>query len=78
MMSQKIEKKLFQNPVAITFSWNSKLDLDNYGFAAKLIIDGLKGYLIKDDNKRYIKSITHQYSDEDTIKISIKELETNQ
>lgn len=73
LMEQKIVRDIYQNPVEITFQWNTKLDLDNYGFVAKLIIDGLKGYLIRDDSKKYIICITHKYWDGDGIKVNILE-----
>jgi CTP:phosphocholine cytidylyltransferase-like protein len=55
LLSQKVPKKLFENPVDIEFFWNSLLDLDNHGYMAKLIIDGLKGYSIRDDSKNTYK-----------------------
>ena len=61
LINQRILKKLFEKPVNIEFYWNSLLDLDNHGYLAKLIIDGLKGYLIQDDSKKYIEKITHSY-----------------
>lgn len=61
LQAQNIPKELFKSPVDIVFRWNSKLDLDNHGYVAKLIIDGMKGYLLKDDSKKYINSITHEY-----------------
>lgn len=73
LLSQKIPRKLFQNPVIIKFSWNSKLDLDNHGYIAKLIIDGFKGYLIYDDSKKYMIGISHEYWDGDGVKVFIDE-----
>lgn len=61
LINQRVPKKLFENPSRIEFYWNSLLDLDNHGYIAKLIIDGLKGYLIQDDSKKYIEKITHSY-----------------
>lgn len=77
LLSQRVPKIIFENPIDISFSWNSKLDLDNHGYLAKLIIDGLKGYLIKDDTQKYIHSIYHQYGAEKGVKVSIKELVAN-
>lgn len=73
LLSNKIPKKEFEKPIEIVFSWNSKLDLDNHGYLAKLIIDGLKGYLIKDDTKKYIKTIKHKYWEGNGARVSIKE-----
>ena len=71
LINQRVPKKIFEKPVEIEFYWNSLLDLDNHGYIAKLIIDGLKGYLIHDDSKKYIEKITHSYWLEKGIKIII-------
>lgn len=73
LLKQKIPRRKFNNPVQISFSWNSKLDLDNHGYIAKLIIDGLKDYLIYNDSKKYVVKISHEYWDKPGIKINIKE-----
>ena len=60
MLRQKhIPRKTFQKPVSVRISYNSRLDIDNHGYLSKLIIDGLKGYLIQDDTRRYIRAL-HQ------------------
>ena len=74
LRSLKIYKKLFEKPVAITISYNSRLDIDNHGYLAKLIIDGLKGYLIVDDNKKYVTALTQQFYNGDGIMIEIEEV----
>lgn len=63
-------------PVEITFRYNSRLDCDNHGYLNKLLIDGLKGHLIVDDDKRYVKRIITEFQSEskDIIMI-IKEIE---
>lgn len=73
LQSQNIPKKPFNKSINIGFKWNSKLDLDNHGYIAKLIIDALKGYLIHDDTIKYIKSIKHEYHDEESVKVKIVE-----
>ena len=75
MQSQNIPKKTFKKPVNIIFKWHSKLDLDNHGYIAKLIIDSLKGYLIFDDTAKYISSITHEYQSENGVKVRLYEVE---
>lgn len=49
---------MFKKPVKIKFYYNSRLDCDNHGYLNKLIIDALKGLVIQDDDKRYVKEIT--------------------
>lgn len=75
LLIRRIPKNLFKKPLRIDFYWNSLLDLDNHGYVAKLIIDGLKGYLIKDDSKKYIIEIHHAYWLFEGVKIRIFESE---
>lgn len=74
LMEQRIPKKIFRKPVRIEFFWNSMLDLDNHGYLTKLIIDGLKGYLIANDSKKYVRKITHAYWLGNGVKIKISEV----
>ena len=65
--------KKFDKPVEIKFFWNDGLDIDKHAAMGKMIIDGLKGVLFTDDGKKYIKKVSHEYHDEDYIKIEIEE-----
>lgn len=73
LISSNIPKKVFENPVRIKFFWNTGFDLDNHGYVAKLIIDGLKGFLIRNDDKKYVKEINHAYWDGNGVKLEISE-----
>lgn len=74
MKSQNIHQKMFEKPVNIAFKWHSKLDLDNHGYIAKLIIDSLKGYLIRDDTGKYINRITHEYQKNKGVRTKLNEV----
>lgn len=63
----------FDKPVSITYYWNDRMDLDNHAYMAKLITDSLVGILLEDDTRRYVKSITHSWHDENCIAIVIEE-----
>ena len=73
LVKNKVPKTLFDTSISVEFHWHSKLDLDNHGYAAKLIIDSLKGYVIKDDTKKYITQITHRFWGSKGVKLIIKE-----
>lgn len=73
MRAQHIPAKLFNNPVHIKIYFNDNLDIDNHGYISKLIIDGIKGYLIADDTRKYINSLTQCFYDEDGILIELTE-----
>ena len=73
LYANKIPKKLFKNPVKVTISYNSKLDIDNHGYISKLIIDGMKGYLITDDKRKYMVSLEQKFWDEEGILVEVEE-----
>lgn len=74
MLQQKVPRKLFTKPVTIQISYNSNLDCDNHGLVTKWIIDSMKGYLIKDDKKEYVKEVRQKFWDEDGIFVEIWEV----
>lgn len=72
---QGLRKTPFQGPVSLTFVWNDRLDLSNHAVMAKMIEDAMKGYLIRDDSRTWVREITHRWSDADYIKIEVEEWE---
>lgn len=61
-------KPVKQYPIDIVISYRSDLDVDNHGFVAKSIIDGLRyANIIKNDNKRFVRSLTQVFSDRTTV-----------
>lgn len=71
MLSQRVEKHIINCPVEINIFYNSKLDIDNHGYIAKLLIDGLKGYLLEDDSPKFVRKLTQSYYSGKGIKIKI-------
>ena len=63
-----------KKPVEITFLWNDRLDLSNHGTWAKMLEDGIKGRIIKDDSRKYVVGINHKWHNENNIKIIIEEV----
>lgn len=55
LLKAKVPRKLFGKPVCISFAWNDRLDCSNHAYIAKMIEDALKGWLIADDSRRYVK-----------------------
>ena len=54
--------------------WHERLDCSNHAYIAKMIEDALKGWLIHDDNRKYVKGILHWFSDRDCILVEVKPL----
>lgn len=73
MLHQKVPRKLFTEPVVIQINYNSNLDCDNHGLLTKWIIDSLKGYLLKDDKKKYVKEVRQKFWGGDGILVEIWE-----
>lgn len=75
LKKQGIQKAPASTPVSIAFFWNDRLDLDNHAYMRKMIIDGLKGWVIVDDDTRYVKSISECWHCKDYIKIVVSKTE---
>jgi Endodeoxyribonuclease RusA. len=61
LRQQGIKRNVLDYPVKVVLSWNDRLDIDNHSYMGKMIVDSLKGYIIKDDNRKYLKEITHRF-----------------
>lgn len=77
MKLQKIPQKLFKKPVSIHISFNSKLDIDNHGYLTKMIVDALKGYLIKDDSRKYVTCLIQDFYNGKDITVELWEAEND-
>lgn len=74
-INQQIPKaKMFEKPVRVTMYWNDSLDIDNHAYMGKMIVDALKGRIVKDDRKQYVKSITHDFHEDKVILVVIEEI----
>lgn len=67
--------KPFEKPVEIKIRYNTRLDIDNTGYISKMIIDSLKGYIIIDDDKRYIQRLITEFQTESkNVIVEVKEI----
>ena len=71
---QEVRKVPFKRPVIISFWFNDRLDCSNHGVMIKMIEDGMKGRLIQDDSRKYVKGIECYFHDEDYIKVEVREI----
>lgn len=77
MQGTHCRKKPFEKPVVITFLFNDSLDCSNHAMIAKMIEDGLKGRLIVDDTRRWVKGIEMYFHSADYIKVIIREVDND-
>lgn len=71
-MRRQLPKHLHDNPVMITISYNSGLDIDNHSAISKQIIDGMKGYLLHDDTRKYVQCLIQKFHEGSKDKIIVE------
>lgn len=74
MNRQEVRRTPFEKPVEISLLWNDRLDIDNHAVMGKMIVDAMKGRLINDDNRKWLKGIYHGFHDEEYILIQVREV----
>lgn len=73
LRKQKIPRKPLKGPVILEFYYNSRLDCSNHGYITKLIEDGLKGWVIEDDDRRHVKGIYQGFWQGEGVKVRVRE-----
>ena len=66
-----IPRRLTSAPVSIRFLWDDLLDIDNHAVIGKAIVDALKGWILPDDNQRWVRRVTHEVWDGGSIKVEV-------
>lgn len=74
MERQGVRREPFQRPVEIRFLFNDRLDCSNHSIMVKMIEDALKGRVIVDDSRKWVKQHTIGFHDGDCIEVEIKEI----
>lgn len=74
MQNAGIRRKPFEKPVVVRFYWNDRLDIDNHAIMGKMIVDGMKGRLIQDDSRRWVKGVEHYFHDDSFVLVEVKTL----
>lgn len=74
MDRQGLRKRPFDRTVVITMYFNDRLDCSNHSVMFKMIEDGMKGRLIHDDSRKWVKGNEIYFHDEDYIKVVVREI----
>lgn len=69
-----IKKILLKNPVEVRFYWDDRLDIDNHAVLGKAILDAMKGWILHDDNRRWVRKVSHEFWNGGEIRIEIEEV----
>ena len=73
MDTAQCRKQPFEKPVIISFAFNDRLDCSNHAMMAKMIEDGMKGRILADDTRRYVRGIEMYFHDRDYILVVVRE-----
>lgn len=71
MKKAKIRKEPLPFAVELRFRFNDRLDCSNHAIIVKIVEDAMKGWIIKDDSRRYVKAITMEFYGGDCIEVAI-------
>lgn len=74
MNKQGVRNRPFEKPVVISMYFNDRLDCSNHAAIFKMIEDGMKGRIINDDNRRWVKGNEMYFHDEDYILVQVREI----
>ena len=70
----RVRKEIFKNPVRIIFEWDDNCDCSNHAALGKMIEDAMKGWLLQDDSRRWVKEIDHKFWDGNAVRITVEEV----
>lgn len=56
----------------IWFRWNDGLDADNHAAIGKMIVDAMKGYILHNDNRKWVKGVHHEFWDGKEILVEVR------
>ena len=77
MCAAHCRRQPFEKPVVITILWNDRLDIDNHSIMGKMIVDALKGRVIADDSRQFVRGVCNFFHSEDCIKVVIQEVDAD-
>lgn len=67
-----IPKEPYDVPVEIIFSFDDRLDCSNHSIVEKMIEDAMKGWVIQDDTRRYVKRITTEFNTDKKLTVEVR------
>ena len=74
MRAAGIKRSPQDGPWAVTFYFNSRLDIDNHAVIAKMVIDSMKGWVFPNDTRQFLKEVNFRFWDGKGVKVEIRDL----
>ena len=72
MRKAKIKREMVDGPVSVRFLWDDGLDCDNHAVMGKAFLDAMKGYILPEDNRRWVRRVTHEFWDGGCICVEVE------
>lgn len=70
----KVPWERFPGPAEVLFFWDDGLDADNHAVLGKAILDAMKGRILQDDSRRWVRRVSHEFWDGEEILVEVKEV----
>lgn len=67
-----IKSEFLEYPVEVRFFWDDDLDVDNHAALGKAFVDAMKGRILHDDNRMWLKKVTHEFWDGGKIRVEVR------
>lgn len=77
MRKANVQRKAVTGPVEVRFYWDDRLDVDNHAVLGKAFLDAMKGYLLPDDNRKWVRRISHEFWERDCIGVKVLRFQEN-
>lgn len=72
MKKAHIRKQFVKGPVEVIFRWNDGLDVDNHAAMGKAFLDAMKGYILPDDNREWVRKVSHEFWENESIQVEVR------
>ena len=73
LRQQGVPVRLFEKPVSISFWHNTRMDVDNHAAIEKMVVDALKGWLLRNDDRRHYREKHSFFHDENYMRVVISD-----
>ncbi|MCI9677971.1 MAG: RusA family crossover junction endodeoxyribonuclease [Oscillospiraceae bacterium] len=73
-----VPRELLDFPVEVRFRWDDGLDADNHAAMGKMILDAMKGYILRDDSRKWVKRVSHEFWDGKKILVEVRPYDQQQ
>ncbi len=72
MQRAGIRAEPVKGPVEVAFYWDDGLDADNHAVMGKAVVDAMVPWLLPDDNRRWVRKVSHAFWDGGGILVEIR------